>query len=213
MNSPATAAACPSCGQALATPLLCEACGALLAPARAPTPFEAFGLEPGFVLDLAALRRRHLALSRELHPDMHARAEAETRRRAEDGTAALNAAYQVLADEDRRADWLVRALGGPGEDQERAMPQEFLLEVLEWNEKIEEARSAPTGSAERARLDALVPALESERARRRAAVGECLTPLPPAGAPALRRARQELNALRYLERALTEVGELRLAVR
>lgn len=209
--SPATAEACPSCGRAWRTPLLCEGCGALLAPARPPTPFEALGLEPSYALDLAATRRRLLVLSRALHPDVHAQAAARIRQCAEDNTAALNGAFQVLADEERRADWLVRALGGPGEDQERAMPAEFLQEVLEWNEAIEEARHAPAGSPARARLDALVPALEAERARHRAAVAEFLTPLPPAGSPALRRARQELNALRYLERALTEVGELHLA--
>lgn len=212
-ESPAAAAACPACGRALGTPLLCEACGALLALERPPSPFEAFGLEPGFPLDLAVLRRRHLALSRALHPDVHARGDAETRRRAEDGTAALNGAFQILADEERRADWLVRSLGGPSESEERAMPPEFLQEVLEWSEAIEDARHAPDGSPQRVRLDALLPVLEAERARRRAAVAGLLTPLPPAGAPALRRARQELNALRYLERALNEIGELRLAIR
>jgi len=213
VKSPATAAACPACGRALATPLLCEACGALLAPAAPPSPFEVLGLAPSFALDAAAVRRRHLALSRRLHPDVHARADAETRRRAEDATAQLNGAFALLADEERRADWLVRHLGGPGEDQERTMPPEFLQEVLEWNEAIEEARQAQAGAPAHARLEALAPELEAERARRRAAVAALLSPLPPAGAPALRRVRAELNALRYLKRALTEVGELRLAAR
>ena len=213
-ESPAApATACPACGRAWRTPLVCESCGALLAPDRPPTPFEALGLDMTFALDLAAARRRHLALSRALHPDVHARAGAETRRRAEDNTAALNGAFQVLADEFRRADWIVRALGGPREDEERALPAPFLETVLEWNETIEEARHAPAGSPQRARLDALVSPLEAEQVRLRAAVAELLTPLPPSGSPNLRRARQTLNALRYLDRALTEVGELRLVTR
>jgi DnaJ-domain-containing protein 1 len=213
VHPPTAAEACPSCGLAWRTPLLCERCGALLEPARSPTPFEALGLELGFPLDVATLRRRHLALSRALHPDMHARADARTRRRAEDGTAALNGAFALLADEERRADWLVRDLGGPAETEERSMPAEFLQEVLEWSETIEDARQAAPDAPERARLDALVPVLESARAARRAQLANLLTPLPARGAPALRAARAELNALRYLTRALTEIGELRLAAR
>lgn len=211
MESPANAAACPACGRALRTPLLCEGCGALLAPQRAPTPFEALGLAPTFALDVAAARQRHLTLARDLHPDRHAGADAETRRRAEANTATLNGAIAVLADEERRADWLVSTLGGPGEGEERAMPAEFLQEVLEWSEAIEEARHRPAASAERARLEALVPDLEAERTRRRSAIATLLSPLPSPGAPALRRARQELNALRYLERTLSEIGEIALA--
>jgi len=208
------ALACPECGSELATPLLCERCGTLLDPATPPTPFAVLGLEPTYALDLGAATKRVLALSRALHPDFHANAGDELRRRAQDNTAALNAAFQVLADDARRADWLVRDLGGPAEDQERAMPPAYLEEVLEWNEAIEEARgSAAADSPARARLAPLNERLEQERTKTLRRIAALLTPLPPRGSPALRSARQELNAVRYLDRALRELGELRLATR
>ena len=202
---------CSACGKTPRTPLLCESCGALLAPLAPPTPFEALGVEPVFALDLAALQQRLVSLSRALHPDFFAAASAETRRRAEDNTAALNAAFQVLADDSRRADWLVQALGGPRENEERSMPGRFLQEVLEWNEAIDEAQGAPAESAARAVLDTLEPRLRQEREVAMQAVAERLTPLPERGAAALREVRQRLNAVRYLDRALREIGELRLA--
>lgn len=200
--------ACPSCGARPRTPLLCEACGELLEPRTPPSPFEALGLEPAFALDVAAAKKRLLALSRALHPDFHGTADADTRRMAEDNTAALNAAFHVLADDLRRADWLVRALGGPGEDEERAMPGAFLQEVLEWNETIEEARRAAPGSRARTALATLAAGLESARAEGVRRLAALLTPLPAHGAAVLRAVRQELNGLRYVERALREIGEL-----
>jgi len=204
---------CPACGAELSTPLLCERCGTLLDPHTKPTPFEVLGLVPAFALDLAAVRKRLLALSRALHPDFHANAGEGTRRRAEDGTAALNAAFHVLSDDARRADWLVSALGGPREDDERAMPTAYLEEVLEWNEAIEEARAAPADSPARTGLAPLSKRLEEERKQTLRRIETLLTPLPPEGSPLLREARRELNAVRYLDRALRELGELRLATR
>jgi molecular chaperone HscB len=208
-----TAKLCPACGAELASPLLCESCNALLDPPAAATPFELLGFQPSYALDAAAVRKRVLALSRVLHPDFHANASDETRRRAEDNTAALNAAFHLLSDDARRADWLVRHLGGPGENEERMMPPLFLEEVLEWNEAIEEARASAPDSPARADLVPLTERLRNERAIAMGRLAARLTPLPPRAAPTLRTARQELNAVRYLDRALRELGELRLATR
>jgi molecular chaperone HscB len=205
-----TLEACPSCGAIPRSPLLCESCGRLLEPRATPDPFEAFGLEPAFALDASALQKRLLTLSRALHPDFHGNAGPGLRRRAEENTALLNAAYAVLADDFRRADWLVRVLGGPREDEERSMPAKFLQEVLEWNEAIEEARAAAPGSPARRALVPLTERLRQERAHGMDAVARFLDPLPAPRDAVLRRVRQQLNALRYLDRALAGLGELAL---
>jgi len=201
---------CPRCGATLRTLLLCESCQALQEPVRPPTPFEALGLEPGFALDPKALQKRLRELSRGLHPDYFGTADEATRARAQHSTAELNGAFQVLADEAQRADYLVGWLGGPREDQERSMPLEFLQEVLEWNEAIEEARTSGPDSAQRKALEPLERRLASERSTLMHRVAETLTPLPPRGAPALSETRKLLNAIRYLDRALGEIAELRL---
>ena len=205
--------ACPSCGARPGSPLLCESCGELLEPRGQPTPFAVLGLEAAYVLDAAAARKRLLALSRALHPDFHATASARTRRLAQDNTAALNAAFQLLSDDALRADWLVRALDGPREDEERAMPAAFLDAVLEWNEAIEDARASAPGSPVRAALESLAEELRGARAAGMKRVASLLTPLPQPGSSALRSVRQELNALRYLDRTLREIGELSLGPR
>ncbi|MCK6446548.1 MAG: hypothetical protein L6Q99_09170 [Planctomycetes bacterium] len=201
---------CPKCRAETATPLCCSACGALVAPERAPTPFEVFGLEPGLTVDGAALKRRLIELSRRMHPDFFATGGDELRELAERNTAELNRAYEVLANELERADWLVRALGGPDERTERALPQAFLMEVLEWNESLEEARRSPASPTARRALESLAAALAKERERQVAHLRAALVPTPERGSPRLAEARKELNALRYVERTLGEIRALQL---
>ena len=198
---------CPKCWAALQSPLFCDTCESLLPTPEQASPYVTLGLEPAYALDRPALRKRLLSLSRRLHPDFHAGTDSETRAIAEKNTAELNAAFEVLEDDVRRADWLVRSLGGPDEREERQMPPEFLAEVLEWNEVIEEARD---GSGAPAALESLAETLRSERSSLMEAIERSLTPLPTPHAPQLTDVRKRLNALRYIDRALGEIEELEL---
>lgn len=201
---------CPLCEAALESPLCCTSCKALLEVSTEPTPFEALGLELRWDLDKKQLQQSLLRFTRLMHPDFFAAAEPEERERAERGSALLNEAFEVLSDDIARASWLVEARGGPSESEERQMPQAFLMEVLEWNETLEEARESAAGSDERAALPAFAQNLKNERAELLEAMGRKLTPLPEEGAPALAEVRRDLNAVRYLDRALTELESLRL---
>ena len=200
---------CTSCGSPLESELVCESCGALQASAPS-SPWAALGLELGYAVDPKALKKRLLALQRRMHPDFFGDASSQERQLAERNTAELNAAHRVLADDVRRADHLVRRLGGPDEKTERQMPQAFLMEVLEWNEELDEARAAPAGSPAREGLDRLESTLREQRARTLEQVGAGLDPLPDRGAAVLTEVRQQLNVVRYFDRTLQTLAELRL---
>jgi molecular chaperone HscB len=201
---------CASCGEALETPLVCTACGVLHGVDPPPTPFAALGIEAAFELELRDLNKRLLRFSRKTHPDYFGNADAETRARAETHSATLNAAFELLSDPFRRADHLVESLGGPSEKDERQMPQAFLMEVLEWNEALEDARDSAPGSAQRAALAGLESELVARRETTMKAVALGLTPLPARDSAGLTELRRHLNAVRYLDRALRELRALRL---
>lgn len=203
-------AACTKCGAELETPLVCGACGTLFAPEPEPTPFECLGLAATFDVDAALLRRRLLRASRLVHPDFHGASGEEARAAAERATASLNRAHALVADPAARADWLVRSLGGPAENEQRQMPQAFLMEVMEWNETLEAARESAPGSAARSGLPALEASLLEQRESVLRELRRLLVPLPTRGAPALALARAQLNALRYLANSLTQIEALRL---
>lgn len=200
---------CPHCQAELETPLACAACGDVLDVPTGASPFELFALPLDYSLDRAELKKRLSRFGRLVHPDFFATRSPRMLELAERASASLNAAHAVLADDAERADWLVRHLGGPDSETERELPRAFLIEVLEWNEELEElsAQSNTTESADR--LEALSTRLEARRADGVAAVARLLVPLPARGSPALARVRQELNALRYLDRALGEIEAVR----
>ncbi len=199
---------CSACGAALETPLGCEACGIVLESPPESGPFDIFGLKPTWNVDERDLKRRLRRFGRIVHPDFHMGDPAQ-QALAETNSAALNRAFEVLLDPFLRADWILERLGGPSEQEERQMPQAFLMEVLDWNETLDAAEGAAADSPERQALDRLAETLTEERDARMQAIGRKLSPLPERGAPVLRTIRQELNAIRYLSRALYRIRDLR----
>ncbi len=202
--------ACPHCGAQLETPLGCGACQVPLEVATCIDPFVALGLAPSVTLDAEDLKAKHLKVSRWIHPDYFA-ASPELRALAETNTGHLNAALEALEEPMRRANHLVKSLDGPSDAEVKDMPQVFLMEVLEWNEALEEARASDPGSPQREAAFGIKPDLEAQRSEHIEAITELLDPLPDSGSEALTTARLELNAIRYLDRALGELESLRLA--
>lgn len=196
---------CLECEAELWSSLACEGCGALLEVSDKGTPFVVFGIERRWDIDVKELRRRLLRLQRLVHPD-HAGATEQ----AQEAAATLNHAYEVLADPSLRANLLLRLLGGPDEAAERQMPQEFLMEVLEWNETLDEIEQEEPPSRQEP-LIALQDKLLKRREDLLTEVGTSLTPLPEPKAETLAPLRRRLNAARYLARTLWRVRELRLA--
>jgi molecular chaperone HscB len=109
--------------------------------------FARFGLARSWKLDRDVLEDRYLEISRRVHPDRHAGADAATRRAALEHSAALNEGYAVLRDGVRRAEYLVK-LGGidlDSSDPTTGAPrpeQAFLIEMIERRERLEEVAQA-----------------------------------------------------------------------
>jgi len=79
--------------------------------------FTLFGLERRFAIDEAALEKSYLDLSRLLHPDrqLAQRSDeslAKRQQRALALSAAMNQAYGTLKDPTKRAEYLLKLLGG-----------------------------------------------------------------------------------------------------
>ena len=191
---------CSHCNEVLASPLACGGCESIFAATSILSPFEIFGMPISARIDRSLLRKTLLKLQRLLHPDFHGSAGEAMVGIAEHNTAEVNAAFELLRDAAKRASWIVEHLGGPSESSERQMPQPFLMEVMEWNETLEEASP---GSAEMLRLSS---ELTEHRDRISTEIAAALTPLPQPGAASLAGVRQSLNARRYVDRALGRIS-------
>ncbi len=113
-------------------------------------PFEIFGLDPSFTLDLKALDRAYFELQKHYHPDK----KIQTRSTEKDlvtpnplgmedhtvelNASVINAAYQTLKNPVKRAETLLNILDipVPGQNGETIGTEIMLLDILDFQETI-----------------------------------------------------------------------------
>lgn len=167
-------------------------------------PFDTLGLPPRFDLDPSALERRHLELSRALHPDRYASSPAAERRLALGKAIEVNDAFRALRDPIRRAEALLARLGANVDErsQPKASPA-LLMEMMETREELSDSH--------RRRDHAAVERLAAGMRVRRAAVLQRLAAgFPEAASDALKleEVARTLGELRYLHRFLDEASAI-----
>lgn len=159
--------------------------------------FDILGLEPRFDLSSAAIQAAYLRRVASLHPD---------REGDEDLAAGVNAARQALQDPEQRANALMTRLGGPGASEDRSLPEGFLPAVMALREELDTARSA----GDEASVAKGLAWAAAERDRHIASAGSLFAKAAAAAGPEqgalLRALRRELNAWRYIERLLEQIG-------
>jgi molecular chaperone HscB len=116
-------------------------------PVRAQaTLFEVLDLPQTFFLAPEEVEQRFKDLNRKLHPDRFAQKTPRERRLSLEWTTAVNDAYRTLKDPLRRATYCVKLHGldvekESGPSAMGRLPPEFLEEVLEQREALEEAKA------------------------------------------------------------------------
>ena len=133
----------------------CSSCGKV----QPPVPvnyFTFFGFPRKLNLDPAELEKEFYALSRRLHPDLFAQANAEERAWSLEQSSMLNDAYRTLKDPIKRTEYLLRLEGveleeqskqatekarATGELKKQVVPPGLLEEVFELNMHLEELRN------------------------------------------------------------------------
>ena len=199
--------ACSSCDSQRLSPLACGSCGLLDDTGTLPSPFQLFGLAPSWTYCPNTLRKRLLRITRLTHPDLHpADRDPEAARLAELHTARLNRAYTVLTDDVQRTEWLITFLEGP--PASNGVPQALLMEVMDWNEVLDEVQQ---GDADASALEELTGELQKRRQGVMQDLRGLLDPLPETGSPSLKTAREHLDTLRYLARILERTKALKTA--
>jgi len=132
----------------------CGACGKVQPPQPADY-FSFFGLPRKLALSISTLEREFYKLSRQLHPDLYARAGQEEQEWSLQRSSLLNDAYRTLKDPIRRTEYLLKLEGVQLEEQSQAatelarqtgaqkqqvVPPEMLEEVFDLNMQLEESR-------------------------------------------------------------------------
>ena len=105
--------------------------------------FEIFGLPVQLKVDKAELPEKFFELSRKFHPDFYANATPSEQQRALDITANLNKAFKTFQNPDDTLKYVLQLKGLLEEEEKYQLPPDFLMEVLEINEKLMDAEDDP----------------------------------------------------------------------
>ncbi|WP_089340982.1 Fe-S protein assembly co-chaperone HscB [Burkholderia singularis] len=158
--------------------------------------FDLFGLPAQFALDEQALDAAYRTVQSQVHPDRFAAAGDAQKRIAMQWAARANEAYQTLRDPLKRAAYLLALRGvDVGAENNTAMEPAFLMQQMEWRERIEDAAAA----CHVGELDALLAELRDERRARLAT----LAALVDSGAD--QGAAEAVRQLMFVERVTMEI--------
>jgi molecular chaperone HscB len=105
--------------------------------------FELFGLTPAYALDTAKLDSAYRDIQARIHPDKFAHAGDAERRASMQMATQVNEAYRTLKSPVRRAVYVLELNGiDAAFETDTAMPKDFLMQQMEFRERLEEAKSS-----------------------------------------------------------------------
>lgn len=100
--------------------------------------FTLLQLPEAFDIDLETLHQNYQSIQKNIHPDRFATFDDEAKLESIKKTAQVNDAYQTLKSPIRRAEYLLQLKGINIHDEKyTAVPQDFLMQQMEWREELE----------------------------------------------------------------------------
>lgn len=98
--------------------------------------FEFFDIPVSFTVDEVDLRRKYYANSKKYHPDFYTLESEEKQAEILELSTLNNQAYNTLADFDKRMKYILDLKDVLAEEGKNQIPQDFLMEMMEINEKL-----------------------------------------------------------------------------
>jgi molecular chaperone HscB len=164
---------------------------------NASSHFELFHLPCQFALDAKALDTAYRAVQSEVHPDRFAAAGDAQKRVALQWATRANEAYQTLRAPLPRAIYLLQLRGIETQaETNTVMEPAFLMQQMEWRERIEDAAGARNVQA----LDELLDELHDEQRLRFDKLAALLD------SHADQAAAEAVRQLMFIERVAAEIG-------
>jgi molecular chaperone HscB len=101
--------------------------------------FEIFGLPVQLKVDKSLLPKKYFELNKQFHPDFYANTTPSEQQHALEITANLNKAFKTFQNPDDTIKYVLQLKNLIEEEEKYQLPPDFLMEVLEINEKLMDA--------------------------------------------------------------------------
>ena len=104
--------------------------------------FEFYDIPESFEPDAALLKKKFYALSKQYHPDFHAGEDEEKQQDILELSTLNNKTYQTLSDPYKRLEYILKEHGLLNEGAKPQLPADFLMEMMDINERLMEVDDA-----------------------------------------------------------------------
>ena len=104
--------------------------------------FEFYGIPESFNIDVASLKKKFYALSKQYHPDFYAGEDEAKQQEILELSTLNNKAYQVLSDPTRRMEYILKLHNLVSEGAKPQLPADFLMEMMDINERLMDVEDA-----------------------------------------------------------------------
>jgi len=104
--------------------------------------FEFYGLPESFTLDDAIVKKKFYQLSKQYHPDFYANEDEAKQQEILELSTLNNKAYQTLISPAKRLEYILRLYNLASEGAKPQLPSDFLMEMMDINERLMEVDDA-----------------------------------------------------------------------
>lgn len=105
--------------------------------------FDFYEIPLRFNPNQEVIKQKFYAFSKKFHPDFYANESSEKQEEVLELSTLNNKAYQVLKDAEKRLHYLLVQKGQLAEGENYALPQDFLMEMMEVNEQVMDLQFDP----------------------------------------------------------------------
>lgn len=98
--------------------------------------FVFYNLPISFLIDSKQLRQQFLTLSKKYHPDFHTMESDEKQAEILELSTINNEAYKILNDDEKRMKYVLELKNLLGKNIKPELPQDFLMEMMDINERV-----------------------------------------------------------------------------
>ena len=109
--------------------------------------FELYEIPVSFLPDKTQVKQKFYELSRKHHPDFYTQENEDEKSEALEKSSQVNKAYKIFKNPDETIKYVLQQKGLLEEEEKYQLPTDFLMEMLELNEQLTDAKMEEDASA------------------------------------------------------------------